>query len=94
MHRTKLPPAVWFWAAHLMATHSNGMSALQLQGQLGLSYRTAWLLTQKMRRSMVAPGRQPLEGVVEVDQAEMPFRADDTFFDPGKVRQNPYRRPR
>src|ERR1019366_828097 len=25
MHRTKLPLTTWFWAAHLMATHSNGM---------------------------------------------------------------------
>ena len=42
MHRTKLPLTVWFWAAHLMATHSNGMSAQQLMGQLGLgSYKTA-----------------------------------------------------
>src|SRR6516162_11154984 len=27
MHRSKLPLTTWFWAAHLMATHSNGMSA-------------------------------------------------------------------
>jgi transposase-like protein len=81
MHRTKLPLTTWFWAAHLMATHSNGMSAQQLMGQLGLgSYKTAWLLAQKLRRSMVDPNRDPLEGVVEVDQSEMPLRTDD---DPG-----------
>ncbi len=74
MHRSKLPLRVWFWAAHLMATHSNGMSALQLKGQLGISYRAAWLLTQKLRRSMVDPQREPLEGVVEIDQTEIPFR--------------------
>src|SRR5271170_3978454 len=84
LHRTKLPLTVWFWAAHLMSTHSNGMSARQLEDQLGLTYRTAWLLTQKLRRSMVDPDRDPLEGVVEVDQAEIPFRAGDAFFDPGK----------
>jgi transposase-like protein len=83
MHRSKLPLTVWFWAAHLMSTHSNGMSARQLADQLGLTYKTAWLLTQKLRRSMVDPDREPLEGVVEVDQAEIPFRAGDTFFDPG-----------
>lgn len=83
LHRTKLPLTVWFWAAHLMSTHSNGMSARQLEDQLGLTYRTTWLLTQKLRRSMVDPDREPLEGVVEVDQAEIPFRAGDTFFDPG-----------
>lgn len=83
MHRTKLPLTVWFWAAHLMATHSNGMSARQLEDQLGLTYKTAWLLTQKLRRSMVDPEREHLEGVVEVDQAEIPFRAGNGFFDPG-----------
>lgn len=83
MHRSKLSLTVWFWAAHLMSTHSNGMSARQLADQLGLTYKTAWLLTQKLRRSMVDPEREPLEGVVEVDQAEIPFRAGDTFFDPG-----------
>src|ERR1700716_1557160 len=31
MHRSKLPLTVWFWAAPLMATHSNGMSAVQLE---------------------------------------------------------------
>ena len=85
MHRSKLPLTSWFWAAHLMATHSNGMSARQMQDQLGVTYKTAWLLTQKLRRSMVDPDRDLLEGVVEVDQAEIPFRAGDTFFEPGNA---------
>ena len=85
MHRTRLPLTAWFWAAHLMSTHSNGMSARQLEDQLGLTYRTAWLVAQKLRRSMVDPDREPLEGVVEVDQAEIPFREGDTFFDPGNA---------
>jgi predicted RNA-binding Zn-ribbon protein involved in translation (DUF1610 family) len=62
LHRTKLPLTVWFWAAHLMSTHSNGMSARQLEDQLGLTYRTAWLLTQKLRRSMVDPDRESPQG--------------------------------
>jgi transposase-like protein len=85
MHRSKLPLTTWFWAAHLMTTHSNGMSARQLEDQLGVTYKTAWLLTQKMRRSMVDPDREPLEGVVEVDQAEIPFREGNAFFEPGNA---------
>jgi len=85
MHRSKLSLTTWFWAAHLMSTHSNGMSARQFEDQLGLTYKTAWLLTQKLRRSMVDPDREPLEGVVEVDQAEIPFRVADTFFEPGNA---------
>jgi transposase-like protein len=85
MHRSKLPLTTWFWAAHLMATHSNGMSARQLEDQLGVTYKTAWLLAQKLRRSMVDPDRHLLEGVVEVDQTEIPFRAGDAFFEPGSA---------
>jgi transposase-like protein len=51
----------------------------------GLYSLTAWLLTQKLRRSMVDSNRAPLEGVVEVDQAEIPFRAGDAFFEPGNA---------
>ena len=85
MHRSKLPLTTWFWAAHLMSTHSNGMSARQLEDQLGVTYKTAWLLAQKLRRSMVDPERALLEGVVEVDQAEIPFREGDAFFETGNA---------
>jgi predicted RNA-binding Zn-ribbon protein involved in translation (DUF1610 family) len=87
MHRSKLPLTLWFWAAHLMATHSNGMSALQLRGQLHVTYKTAWLLAQKLRRSMVDPDRELLKGVVEVDQTEVPFRTKEGLFDPTKPRK-------
>jgi hypothetical protein len=75
MHGSKLALTVWFWAAYLMATHSNGISARQLQGQLGLgSYKTAWLLCAKLRRAMVAPDRNPLAGIVEVDETTISYR--------------------
>jgi hypothetical protein len=75
MHHSKLPLTTWFWAAYLMATHSNGISALQLQRQLALgSYKTAWLMCAKLRRSMIAPGRSLLGGIVEVDETEMACR--------------------
>ena len=78
LHASKLPLTVWFWAAYLMATHSNGISALQLQKQLGIgSYRSAWLLAHKLRASMVDPERNPLSGPVEIDEASLPFRTKD-----------------
>src|ERR1700751_2921911 len=76
MHPSKLPLTAWFWAAYLMATHSNGISALQLQRQLVFgSYKTAWLLSATLRRSMLAPGRSPLAGFVEVDETEIACRS-------------------
>ena len=78
MHGSKVPLRTWFMAAHLLATHSNGMSALQLQAKLDLgSYKTAWLLLHKLRRAMVDPERFPLDGDVEVDETTVPYRTKD-----------------
>src|SRR5206468_7080728 len=76
LHRSHLPLKLWFLAAWLVATHRNGMSARQLWKQLGLgSYKSAWLLLRKLRHAMVDPEREPLAGLVEVDEASLPFRA-------------------
>jgi ISXO2-like transposase domain/Transposase zinc-ribbon domain len=76
LHHSKLPLTAWFWAAYVMATQPNGISALQLQRELSLgSYKTAWLLCAKLRRAMVAPARNPLSGLVEVDKTEIAYRS-------------------
>ena len=76
LHGSKLKLTVWFWAAYLMATHSNGISALQLQKQLGLgSYKSAWLLAAKLRAAMRAPERNPLSGLVEIDETSIRHRS-------------------
>lgn len=70
LHRTRITLPLWFWAAYLVATHTPGMSGLQLQRQLGLTrYETAWALLQKLRRAMVRPDREPLQVEVEVDES-------------------------
>jgi hypothetical protein len=75
VHGSKLALHLWFWAAYLMATHSNGISALQVQKQLGLgSYKSAWLLCAKLRRAMVDPERNLLSGLVEIDETTINFR--------------------
>ncbi len=75
MHGSKLSLTTWFWGAYLMATHSNGISALQLCKQLGLgSYKSAWLMCAKLRRAMVDPDRSPLAGLLEVDETAINYR--------------------
>ena len=69
MHGTRQPLRLWFWAAYLVATHHPGISAVQLQRQLGIGcHETAWMMLHKLRRAMVAPEREPLGGEVEVDE--------------------------
>ena len=85
MHHSKLPLTTWFWAAYVMATQPSGISALQLQRELGLgSYKTAWLLCAKLRCSMVALEGTPLSGLVEIDNTEITWGAkDETVTDDG-----------
>ena len=87
MHRSHLPLKTWFMAVHIVTSHSNGISALQLQAQLGLgSYKSAWLLLHKLRRAMVDPDRSLLEDLVEIDEATLPFgTVKDPTAEAGKV---------
>jgi len=68
-HRTHKPLRTWFLAMWFVTSQKHGASALGLQRVLGLgSYRTAWSWLHKLRRAMVRPGRDRLQGEVEVDE--------------------------
>jgi hypothetical protein len=68
---TKLPLSVWFLALHLMTQSKNAVSALELKRQLGVSYKTAWLVKHKLLQTMLLLREQPrrLDGRVEIDDA-------------------------
>ena len=67
---TKLPLSIWFLAMYLMTQSKNSVSALELKRQLGVSYKSAWLIKHKLLQTMLlreAPRR--LQGRVEIDDA-------------------------
>jgi len=67
---THTPLTIWFRAIWYVVAQKHGTNALNLQRILGLgSYQTAWTLLHKLRRAMVRPGRDKIQGVVEVDEA-------------------------
>ena len=58
MEKSHTPLSIWFWAAYLASTHTQGISAVQFQRQLGLKrYETAFQLLHKLRAGMVRPER-------------------------------------
>ena len=80
MKRSRTPLSVWFWAAYLVDSQTPGISAVQLQRQLGLSrYETAFQLLHKLRAGMVRPDRDRIGGRanehVEVDETWVGGRA-------------------
>jgi transposase-like protein len=67
---TKLPLTRWFLAMQLLTQAKNNVSALELTRQLGVSYRTAWLIKHKLLQAMtLAESDRLLTGRVEVDDA-------------------------
>jgi transposase-like protein len=53
----------------MMVSQKHGISALGLKRTLGIgSEQTAWAMLHRYRRAMVRPGRERLQGVVEVDE--------------------------
>jgi transposase-like protein len=71
MERSKIPLSKWLFAMHLIGASKKGMSALQLQRMLGVTYKTAWFLSHRIREAMVATPKGPLGGkgkIVEADE--------------------------
>jgi transposase-like protein len=74
MERSKIPLSKWLFAMHLMGASKKGMSALQLQRMLGVTYKTAWFLCHRIREAMTPKTRGPLGGegkIVEADETYM-----------------------
>lgn len=66
---TRTPLTSWFAAIWQLVGQKNGMSAKGFQAVMGLgSYGTAWAHLHKLRRAMVRPGRDMLDGLVELDE--------------------------
>jgi transposase-like protein len=87
--RSKIPLATWFRAVHLLCSSKKGMSSHQMHRMLGVSYKTAWFMTHRIREGMRAGklalmgGGGGVHGTVE---------ADETFIgtEPGAKKRRGY----
>jgi transposase len=81
-HKSSTSLHLWFYALYLITSTRCGISAKQLERELGVTYKTAWRMFNRIRnRLMVQDYQGPLSGEVE---------ADETFVG-GKPRES-YRR--
>lgn len=70
MDKTRKPLKVWFRAIWEVCVHRPGISAKDLQRILGFgSYETAWTWLHKIRTLTVRPKREPLDGMVQLDES-------------------------
>lgn len=57
----------WFYAIYIMVQTRAGISAKQLERELGVTYKTAWRMFHQIRKLMSEDGN-PLTGEVEIDE--------------------------
>lgn len=67
--KSRTPLQLWFYAIYLFTTTRHGVSAKELERQLGVTYKCAWRMGHEIRKHMAKlDGEAPLYGFVEIDE--------------------------
>lgn len=66
-HKSPTPLRSWFYAMFLMSSTRTGISAKQLERELGVTYKTAWRMFTQIRKLM-GEGGAMLFGEIEADE--------------------------
>jgi transposase-like protein len=69
-----VPLRLWLQAVHLMASSKKGVSSNQLHRILGVTLKTAWFMSHRIREAMRVVGVEPMGGEGEI------VEIDETFF--------------
>src|SRR5258706_2016729 len=72
--KSKIPLNIWLQAVHFLCSSKKGMSSHQLHRTLGVTYKTAWFMTHRIRKAMETRSFAPMGG------GGGTVEADETFF--------------
>lgn len=71
--RSKIGLHIWLQAIYLISSSKKGISSKQVERMLGVTYKTAWFMTHRIREAMKSPG-----GLLGSDGG--PVEIDETFI--------------
>jgi transposase len=79
-HKSSTSLHLWFYAMYLMTSTRCGISAKQLERELGVTYKTAWRMAHLIRHQLMTQGTEPLDSgnPVEIDETYMGGRRRGT----------------
>ncbi len=69
--KTTTPLQFWFYAMFQMTHTRSGISAKQLERELGVTYKTAHRMFKQIRKLMAEPSTSFSDGTIEVDETFM-----------------------
>jgi transposase-like protein len=83
--RSKIPLSKWLAALFLLTSSKKGMSTHQIHRTIGVSYKSTWFMTHRLREAMRTGGFEPPMGgggkVVEADETYW-GKADEMHVSP------------
>jgi hypothetical protein len=74
-HKSTVSLQLWFYAVYLMSSTRCGISAKQLEREIGVTYKTAHRMFKQIRTLLADDDDGPLDGNVEVDESAYGGRA-------------------
>jgi transposase-like protein len=78
-----IPLRLWLQGVHLLASSKKGISSNQLSRTLGITLKSAWFMSHRIREAMKVLGMEPMGGAGEI------VEADETYS--GKTEDAPRR---
>jgi len=91
-HKSSTSLHLWFYAMYLMVSTRCGISAKQLERELGVTYKTAWRMFTLIRNDLMEQTDEMLSGEVEMDETYIggrPRLADKVRTADGRIRRGP-----
>lgn len=74
-HKSDTPLTDWFYALFIFSNAKSGISAKELERQLGVTYKCAWRMLKKIREAL-SQDSDKLDGTVEMDVAYFGGKGD------------------
>src|ERR1700678_176948 len=76
--RSKIPLSKWLTATYLLCSSKKGISSHQLHRTLGVTYKTAWFMTHRIREAMTDGSLGPIGGEGKTVEADETFLSKST----------------
>jgi len=70
-HKSSTSLHLWFYAMYLMTSTRCGISAKQLERELGVTYKTAWRMAHLIRTKLMTQDAGPFKGTTPIEIDEM-----------------------